>query len=301
MSSIQKVALAGATGALGKPVLQALLDAGFTVTALTRASSSSSSSFPSSVHVAKVDYDDVASLTTALKGQDAVVSTIAGAAISQQIKLIDAAIAAGVKRVIPSEFGSDTSNPKTATLPVFKDKVAASEYLVEKSKESEGKLSYTFVLNNAFLDWGVEHKFIIDIYGKKITLYDGGETPFSTTTLASVGKATAASLTHAEETKDRIVKIHNAVITQRQLLAIAQRVVGSDGWTIEESSTDDAVNKANEDAKNGNVGLPQIVGWLSRAIYAPGYGGEFKDVDNELLGITEIGEEGVEKVIRGLA
>lgn len=42
------------------------------------------------------------------KDQDAVVSVIAGPAIRLQSSIIDAAIKAGVKRFIPSEFGINT-------------------------------------------------------------------------------------------------------------------------------------------------------------------------------------------------
>lgn len=61
-----------------------------------------------------------------------------------QNKLVDAAIAAGVKRFVPSEFGSDVPNKRTReVVPIFEGKHAAVEYL--KSKESE--ISWTAVVN----------------------------------------------------------------------------------------------------------------------------------------------------------
>jgi hypothetical protein len=44
-------------------------------------------------------------------GIDAVVSLVGAAALTQQKGAIDAAVEAGVKRFIPSEFGCDTQAP----------------------------------------------------------------------------------------------------------------------------------------------------------------------------------------------
>lgn len=87
----------------------------------------------------------------AFKGQDAVVSTIATASTVQQKAIIDAAIKAGVKRFIPSEFGSDTRNEKAvAILPqIFKGKLETVEYL--KCKEKEG-LTWTAFVTGPFFE-----------------------------------------------------------------------------------------------------------------------------------------------------
>ena len=112
MSTIKTVAIAGASGHLGPAVLNTLLAAGiFEVTVFTRVSSNAT--FPSGAKVIPVDYASMESLTDALRGQDAVVSTLASVSLSAQFLMIDAAIAAGVKRFIPSEFGSNTYNAKT--------------------------------------------------------------------------------------------------------------------------------------------------------------------------------------------
>ena len=61
-----------------------------------------------SVQVAKVDFTDHSALVEALKGNEAVVLTLGGLAelVDNSKAIIDAAIDAGVKRVIPSEFGT---------------------------------------------------------------------------------------------------------------------------------------------------------------------------------------------------
>lgn len=51
----------------------------------------------------KVDYTNFESLKKALEGQDALVSAVASLAVPSQMLLIDAAVKASVKRIIPSE------------------------------------------------------------------------------------------------------------------------------------------------------------------------------------------------------
>lgn len=90
-------------------------------------------------------------LVAVLKGQDAVINLLPPMSVEQHNSIADAAAEAGVKRFIPSEFGSDTTSPKIVELvPIFGNKTAITNYL--KTKESSG-LSWTAVVNGAFFDW----------------------------------------------------------------------------------------------------------------------------------------------------
>ncbi|KAL8768136.1 MAG: hypothetical protein Q9209_005527 [Squamulea sp. 1 TL-2023] len=298
MSTISKVALAGATGNLGPAILKGLLDAGFQVTVLTR--QSSTHTFPPNVNVSPVDYDNLESLTSALKGQDAVVSTLASLALSKQLLLVEAATKAGVQRFIPSEFGSNTINDKTRQLPVYADKVKVQDAL---QKEADaGRLSYTIVVNGPFLDWGLKVGFIGSVKGKKIDLYDGGERVFSATSLASIGKATAAVLKHPEETKNRAVYIHDTATTLKKLVAISKKAVGEDGWTTDNVSVDEMYNNALAEMKkpqpNHNV---FIFGLLKTGIWGEGYGAHYQKNDNALLGLKELDDAELEKLVANVA
>ena len=128
-----KVALAGATGNLGSVILKELLDAGFEVTVLSRKDSKSVDSIPAHPNqkIVKVDYKSVDELKDALNGVEVVVSTLATLAIDTQKPLIDASVAAGVKRFLPSEFGSDLDNPSNKVLPVFQGKIQTQHHLAQ--------------------------------------------------------------------------------------------------------------------------------------------------------------------------
>jgi hypothetical protein len=68
--------------------------------------------------------------------------------VSIQPRLIDAAIEAGVKRFIPSEFGADTLNEKSRLLPVYPGKVTTFDHLIEKCRE--GKVEWTAIIGDRF-------------------------------------------------------------------------------------------------------------------------------------------------------
>lgn len=277
-------------------MLEELLAAKYDVTVLTRVSSNHT--FPSSVKVAKVDYDSVDSLTEALRGHDACVCTITTTAISLQRNLIDAAIAAGIKRFIPSEFGSDTFNPKARQLPFYAQKVEVQEYLMKRASE-DGNLTYTFICNNVFLEWGLRADFLLNLKERKAELYDGGDQRFSATSLRTVAKAVNSVLQHLEETKNRQVYIQDVAITQRKLLELAQKLTPGEQWDIKVVETAPIEEWAyGELGKQDPQVWPAILGFLKRAVFAEGYGGHFQKLDNELLGIKDMDDEQIAEILR---
>lgn len=300
MSPITKVALAGAGGSLGKPILEHLIDAGFDVTVLTR--ENSTSTFPASVKVAKVDYNSEPSLTAALQGQHALISTLSTDSIDVQEMLIKAAIAARVYRIIPSEFGSDTSLEANKNLPVYVPKIAIAEMIERGVEATNGAVTYTLVLNNVFTDWAINWGFLLDAKNKKIDLYDGGETEYSTTPLHAVAKGVVGVLRHPEETANRTVRIHGTVLTQKRLLELGKKALGEDGWTVTESSTAEGMA---EGWKVFNNDPGNFMGWafkfLENAIFSSKHTPKFADVDNELLGVPATGDEEIIEYIRKAA
>ncbi|KAI0198431.1 NAD(P)-binding protein [Astrocystis sublimbata] len=295
---IQKVAIAGCTGRLGPAVLHQLLEAGFDVTAVTR--QQTSDSFLSKVKVAEVDYTSLESLTNALQGHDAVISTVGFSTLADQLLLVEAAAKAGVKRFLPSEFGSNTMNPKTAALPPYKGKIAVQAAL-QKGAETGG-MSYTLVINGPFLDWGLQGGPFADVKGRKMKFYGGGESVLSTTTLSSIGRAVVGVLKNPEATRNRAVYIQDAALSSKQLLAIAKRAIGSDDWVIENASIVENLDKAWEELRK-----PQpnpaifVMNFIAAAIWGEGYGSKFDKLDNELFGIKGMSEDDIEVMIKDLA
>ncbi|OBT92174.1 hypothetical protein VE01_10054 [Pseudogymnoascus verrucosus] len=283
MTAIRNIAIAGASGDLGSPILHALISSNvFNITVLTR--DSSKAQFPPSTRVIRVDYTSIPSLTAALHNQDAVISALTSSAMDTQDLLIKASIAAGVKRFIPSEFSSNIGNPKSATLPVYQSKIAVHELLKRLASENPG-FTYTLIRNGPFLDWCLMKGVFVDFKGTTTPFYDGGDRRFSTTTLNTIGRAVVGVLLHLDETKNRAVFIHDLVTTQREILGMAEKLAPGRTWTPVDVSTADMEAVAQGNYAKGVVDLGASMGFLMRAVFGEGYGGEFEEVDNEMLGI----------------
>ncbi|EFX01462.1 hypothetical protein CMQ_6404 [Grosmannia clavigera kw1407] len=302
MSPIKTVTVAGATGNVGPAVVEQLIKAGFSVTILSRPEAKHT--FPTAAKVQLVDYDSLDSLAAALQGQDAVVSTLGAAGSFKQMTLVDAAIKAGVQRFIPSEFGCNTGNPKVAGLPILGSKVEFRTALQKKIAETGGKLSYTGIINGPFFDWGMRIGWLASLKpeGGSIGLWDGGDRVFSTTTLATVGRAVVGVLQHPEETKDRLVYVQDTALTLKQLSEKAQKALGAKGWQENSISVDAALAEGHEllQKPDANMGAVAMC-FINTAIFGEGYGAHYKQNDNELLGIKDLTDDEITALIKSLS
>ncbi|GAP88818.2 hypothetical protein SAMD00023353_1600190 [Rosellinia necatrix] len=233
--TIKNVALFGANGNLGTVLLEALARTPeFHVTVIKRASSPytlppsllSSSPPPTSTAAAAAvsvrtvdDALSTPSLEAALAGQDAVVVSIPLRDAAQHLRIADAAAAAGVRRLVPADYGScDSASPRAQELvPLFARKTAVRERLQELSAATaaaageEGKgeggeegigkgrdFSWTSIVCGHFFDWGLRRGFLhFDIAARRADVLDHGRYRSSTATLGRVAEAVVAVLRRA--------------------------------------------------------------------------------------------------------
>ncbi|PTB65875.1 NAD(P)-binding protein [Trichoderma citrinoviride] len=295
-----RVAVAGATGDLGVPIVKALLAAGYHVTALTREGSNNTSKLPksSNLSIAQVNYSSAQSLENALKGHTVVISTLTSTSVGDQNPLIDAAIAAGVARFIPSEFGSDVLNEKRNQLPVFEGKVKTHEYLKAAAANHPG-FTYTVICTGAFLDWGL-HGFVVNVPERTAIIYNGGDVPFSATSLDTIGRAVVGVIEHLPETANRPLYIHDAVVTQNQLIRYAKEKDGRE-WKVTHKSTEEMRLSSLEQVAKGNTDWSVLQNFVFSSFLGEGYGIDFSDhLDNELLGIKGLTEAEVRELVESL-
>ncbi|KKY15332.1 putativelike family protein [Phaeomoniella chlamydospora] len=283
MSTIKNVAIIGASGNLGTILLKELQNAGFNITVLSR--ENSTSTFPSGVTVKKVNYESTASLKEALQGQDAVVSTTASAAVGNQVPIVDAAIAAGVKRFIPSEFGINT---RTLTHPGLKTilggKIKTFDYLIEKSKENPS-FTYTGVSSSLFFDWGLKFTGLgFNKANKTFNVVDSGNESYSVSSLPFIGRAVASILTHPEKTANQYLLISGFTTTQNQLLKLVEEESG-EKWTVQNIRSADLDKTGFEKLSKGDFSA--FVNFLQAYVHADGAGLAVKDEEsaNKVLGL----------------
>lgn len=295
MAAIKNVILIGAGGNLGPSVLAALESspAKFNISVLSRASSTGT--FPSHVTVKKTDYSHD-SLVSALKGQDAVVSTIGGAAIDDQKKIVDAAIEAGVKRFIPSEYGCNTGDPKTLELvTVLVPKKGVVDYL--KTKESKD-FSWTSIVNGPFFEWGLKIGFLgYDLKSHTATIFDDGNRPFSTTNRSTIGRAVASVLTHTSQTANKLLYIDSVTTTQNEILASFEKATGKK-WEVKKTTSEEVGKAGTEKVKKGDFsGFGDLI---LAATYGKQYASDFKSgpgLSNDLL---ELPKENLDDIVKAV-
>lgn len=294
--AIHKVAIVGASGRLGGAILHALLsERSFSVTAIAR--STSKAKFPDNVTLKQVSDDfTTEELIPALAGQDAVIACVSGIKSAVQIRIADAALQAGVQRVIPADFGSFDSNSELSLrlMPQYVAKGDVRRHCEKLAEQSGGAISWTALVCGHFFDYledGLLQAFPRRNYSR---IFDGGEVKWSATTLETVAKATVAVLLRAEETKNKRLFIESFLITQNQLQEVLEKVTGQK-WEVEhvesekfmvETKAEIARNPGNHEAIEDLVGVVGIVegNWEEKEGFA-----------NELLGLEL---EDLEQVVR---
>ncbi|KAL5370979.1 hypothetical protein DPSP01_014559 [Paraphaeosphaeria sporulosa] len=292
MGSFKKVALLG-KGNLGSAILEQLVDNGFSVTVLSR-NPSGIKDLPSGVAAAQVDYSSQDSLIEALRGNDDAIATFASAAMLNQEAIMEACIKAGVKRYVPADWGTLTTDPKARSLPMNYPAVQVQESL--RKMADKGLLDYTIFSVGAFLDYLLDFPFILDVNTSSIRIFDNGEHPFSSTSVHSIGKAVVAALNAPEATKNRNLLMHDTVLTQAKVLAIAKKyspptVQWTETRVDAQKVFEQALKNVEKDPANFNV----IFHLLQAALLSGKYRAAYPEVDNALFGLPLLSDEELEK------
>ncbi|KAI0400090.1 hypothetical protein F4802DRAFT_508999 [Xylaria palmicola] len=290
-SPIKNVAVAGASGYIGKAAVRALMDAGFAVTVLTR--EGSTSTFPAGTVQKSVDYSSVESLASALEGQDALVSTLASLPFESQTPLVDAAVAAGVRRIIPSEYGINTRILRDEPIgTILGSKAQTLNYIHEKWKQNPS-FTWTGISQGLSFDWGLIHGSLgLDKTTKTATIFDSGDEPYQSTSLSQLGKAVVSVLAHPIETANRYMTIASFNPTQNQVLAAVEKITG-EKWAVNRVPTSGQQQIGCEKLGRGDYGAFRPL--LMKRVYEDGAGLAVLGPDNagDLLGLEGDDIEGL--------
>lgn len=132
-----------------------------------------------------------------------------------------------------------------------------------------------------------------------IVVIDGGNVRFSITRTGAVASAVAKILKHPEQTKNRALFVHEAVVTQNQLIAHGEHVLASlpTESPISAQITPKAIDSdlaeplaLSAHANNSTDPLEWILPCINLSIWAKDEPCRFVQTDNELLGIKELDE-----------
>jgi hypothetical protein len=247
----------------------------------------------------KVDLSSEADLTTAFKGQDVVVSALPNPRLSSDKIWMNAAISAGVRRIIPSEFSTNLETKLSQALPIVSDKIEIRKYVEELA--ASGKIEWTSVNNGPFFVpfiW-LSGWMGAGLSSKVTTLHDGGDKIVCTTTLERIGEAVARSLLpeFAEATKNKPIYVYSAPMSERKMTNLVSKLAGIE--FTEKNLSIDAITKdafeayeKGDQSKNASFYIPFCFG--------DGYGGDYRYLaSNELLGLKEMSDAEVEETVKG--
>ncbi|KAJ9604385.1 hypothetical protein H2200_011219 [Cladophialophora chaetospira] len=281
--AFKSICLIGASGNIGVPTLKHLLasEQNFKVTVISR--ESSTAKFPDGVTVKRVPDDyAVDKLTEAFQGIDVVIGALSMMGMGEQYKIIDACLAAKVKRYFPTEFGLDELPDWLLQLrEMFKIKHDVRDYLI--SKEGTG-LEWTSICCNAFFEMGIASGFFQLFWkDKKAVLLDGGEPKWVACTLDTVALAIVKSIEKPEASKNRILLVEDFRTSQKEILVAVQKKVP--GWEVENVESGPWLEKGKEAVRNGDNSQ---LGKLTFGTFAQGNHYEGRpEYGNDVLGVSK--------------
>lgn len=218
------VVLAGATGDLGLRIARALIARGASVKALVRRQSAAANETLHHLGVScvEVDFDRVQDLREACDGATCVVSAVSGlreVIVELQGRLLEAAVAAGCPRFIPSDFAADFTRLPPGANRNFDLRLEFKERL------DKAAISATSILNGAFADMLTGQAPFLLPRVKRVLAWGNADQKMDFTTKDDVASFTAAAA--LDSSTPRILRIAGDQVSARDLAAIATEISGT--------------------------------------------------------------------------
>ncbi len=223
----KSILVAGGTGDLGHRIISALLERGAHVKAVVRHSSESSKVKKleeMGVEVFKLDMKSVEELTEACENVGCVVSALAGlhdTIVEGQSVLLDAAVAAGVSRFIPSDYSSDFTK-----IPEGENRNFDLRKAFHKKLEA-APIKATSIINGAFTDMLAYNTPFYNLKDNSVGYWgddENYEVDFSTKDDTAAFTAAAAM----DDETPKILRIASFQISPKSLISLAEEIKGNE-------------------------------------------------------------------------
>ncbi|MBB4659466.1 NmrA family NAD(P)-binding protein [Parvularcula dongshanensis] len=224
------VLLAGGSGDLGGRIAKALARRGARVKALVRpATDAAKVEALRSMGAEPVEaaFEDVAAVRTACEGADCVVSALNGlrpVVIGAQTALLDAAVAAGVPRFVPSDFSLDF----TKTAPGTNRNLDLRREFMSILDAREVRA--TSILNGGFASLLAGQAPLIQHKIRRVLYWGSPEQKLDFTTMDDTADFTAAAALDPEA--PRILRIAGSEVSARDLARTMTELTGEEYGTL---------------------------------------------------------------------
>ena len=218
------ILLAGATGKLGTRIAAALVRRGGRVRALVRPTSAPEAIAgvrDLGVEVVTADYRSATSMSKGCSNVSCVISALSGlreVIVEAQSALLDAAVAAGVPRFIPSDYAID-----------FVKQPEGWNRNLDLRREFHQRLdrapiAATSILNGMFTDMLTGQAPIVLFKFKRVMYWENADQPMDFTTIDDTAEYAAASALDAST--PRFLRIAGDTVTARELVDLTSDVTG---------------------------------------------------------------------------
>ncbi len=218
------IAVAGATGDLGERIVRALVDRGADVRVLVRSSSNNvkiTEYEKMGVYVVKLKAWTLTELTPACQGVSCVVSALSGlreTVVDAQKILLDAAVAAGVPRFIPSDYSLDFTQLPAGRNRNLDLRREFHTYL------DQAPIAATTVFNGPFADMVTGQMPIILFKLNRVLVWGNADQRIDFTTKDDTAAFTASAALDA--TTPRYLHIAGDQLSIRELTGVVSQVTG---------------------------------------------------------------------------
>ena len=205
---------------------------------------------PSAVQHRQSDFSSE-SLRSAFVGQDLVISTKSGGDVALQTRIVDAAVAAGVKRFIPHEFGHDTLNKEIqARITKYAGRAKVVDHL-KKVSETSPDFEWTGIATGYTLDTNLISGHLgFDMEWHSATIHGIGTEPFAASSLKRVGQVVASVITHWEEVKNRYIYAAGVITSANEILRSAEKATGRQ-WTVGNYDVEECITEGEARIQRG--------------------------------------------------
>ncbi|RWY47379.1 NmrA family protein [Mucilaginibacter gilvus] len=214
------ILVAGATGNLGQRICRELIKINAEVRAIVRVGSKKETVDAleqMGVDIYEVDWSVQEELIGSCRGLSCVVSALTGlhdVIVEAQLKLLNAAVSAGVPRFIPSDFSSDFTQIPLGENRNF-DLRKEFQYHLDSSN-----IKATSIFNGAFSDILRYNTPLFNVKDKTVTYYeDKADWEIDFTTMDNTAEYTAAAA--IDDDAPRFLRIASFRVTPNQLVALS--------------------------------------------------------------------------------
>ena len=224
-ASAPLIVVAGATGDLGHRIAENLLARGAAVRALLRPGSAAKPAATAlrakGAEIVEVDFANASALAQACAGATCVVSALNGlreVMVDAQTQLLEAAVAAGVPRFIPSDFSADFTHLPEGANRNFDLRREFGRRLDAAS------IRATSILNGMFTDLLLGQAPVVLFGMKRVLYYGSADQPLDFTTIADT--ATYAAAAALDPATPRYLRVAGEVATIRGVQTAAGLATG---------------------------------------------------------------------------